>query len=268
MTGAATEPTTADGLRVCEDTYWREYYLAGDCDYEWCNGRLEEKPVSDDETFLVYAWLGELLRHYLRARPLARMVGLDMGFRLSLPTGTVIRRPDLGIVRNDNPHPLLPLDLSYHGTFDLCIEALSDKDRRGRDRDLVVKKAEYAAAGVPEYFIIHRDPARQAFYQRNAAGVYVPIATADGVLRSQVLPGLQFRLSDLHTQRGPEDLCQDPVYAGYVLPGWQVLTQQARVQTERAEAEATARRAAERELADLRARVGDGSGSESGSGNG
>jgi hypothetical protein len=154
------EPVSDAGRRVSEEEYWRRHYLESDIHYEWSDGHLEEKPMSDYDTYLVYAWFTELLRHFLRAHPIARMVALEMGFRLSLPTKTVICKPDLGVVRNDNSHPLLPLDCSYHGVFDLCIEALSDPDRGGVERDTVHKKSEYAAAGVPEYFILHREPER------------------------------------------------------------------------------------------------------------
>ena len=92
------EPHSADGLWVSEETYWKDYYLESDVHYEWNNGRLEEKPVSDYETYLVYAWFAELVRHFLRTRPIARMVALEMGFRLPLPTGTVIRKPDFGVM--------------------------------------------------------------------------------------------------------------------------------------------------------------------------
>jgi hypothetical protein len=139
------------GRRVSEETYWTRYYLESDIYYEWNNGILEEKPVSDYQTWLVYAWLVQLLQHFLIERPIAGMVALEMGFRLALPSGVAVRRPDLGVVRNDNPQPLLPLDRSYHGIFDLCIEALSDSERSASERDLIVKKAEYAAGGVPEY---------------------------------------------------------------------------------------------------------------------
>jgi hypothetical protein len=43
----SAEPQSADGLRVSEETYWKEYYLESDVHYEWNDGRLEEKPVSD-----------------------------------------------------------------------------------------------------------------------------------------------------------------------------------------------------------------------------
>jgi len=241
----------ADGLLVSEAVYWTEYYLESDHHYEWNNGRLEEKPVSDYETFLVYAWFGELVRHFLRTHPCAQLVGLEMGFRLPLPGGTVIRKPDFGVVRNDNPQPLLPLDCSYHGVFDLCIEALSDQERSGIVRDTVTKKAEYAAGGVPEYYILHQNPAHQAFYTRTPAGFYTPIAPRSGVICSRVLPGLQFRPTDLARRPELEALRDDPIYAGFVLPGWRAdreraaaAARQAEAQARRADAEAQAKREA------------------------
>ena len=287
---AMLSPGSADGLWVSEETYWQDYYLEADIHYEWNDGRLEEKPVSDYETYLVYAWFVELLRHFLRARPIARMIALEMGFRLPLPDKTVIRKPDLGIVRDDNPQTLLPREASYRGVFDLCIEALSVKERRGIERDTVTKKAEYAAGGVTEYYILHPAPEHQAFFTRTPAGVYMPLVPEDGVIRSRVLPGLQFRLADLTRQPAPETMRRDPVYADFLLPGWQeaerqVLTerearrlaenraeveaqralaearraeveaQRALAEARRADAEAQARQEAERALAELRAQL-------------
>ncbi len=237
LPAADATPHSAEGLLVSEAIYWTTYYLESDHHYEWNNGRLEEKPVSDYETFLVYAWFSELVRHFLRTHPCAQLVGLEMGFRLPLPSGTVIRKPDFGVVRNDNPQPLLPLDCSYHGVFDLCIEALSDQERSGIERDTVIKKAEYAAGGVPEYYILHKHPDHQAFYTRTAAGLYTPIAPQAGVICSRVLPGLQFRPTDLARRPELETLRDDPVYADFVLPGW-------RADRERAETEAKAKREA------------------------
>jgi len=249
----ARTPVSHDGREVTEEEYWRDYYFESDVHYEWNNGRLEEKPVSDYGTFLVYAWFTELLQHFLRARPGARMVALEMGFRLALPTGTVIRKPDLGVVRDDNPVPLQPLDASYRGVFDLCIEALSDKDRRGIARDAVTKRAEYAAGGVAEYYILHREPGHQGFYARTAAGVYVPILPAARVIRSRVLPGFQFRLDDLLTQPSPEAMRHDPVYAPFVLPGWREAEERAAAAIQ--EAQVTAQRAQAQAQADAQARA-------------
>ena len=41
------------------------------------------------------------MRHYLRLRAIAELVALEMGFRLALKSGTVIRKPDLGVVLDD-----------------------------------------------------------------------------------------------------------------------------------------------------------------------
>jgi len=228
-------PPSQAGRRVSEAEYWRTYYLDSDCHYEWNNGRLEEKPVSDYETFLAYEWFMHLLRLFLDNRPIAQMVALEMGFRLPLPTGTVIRKPDLGVVCNDNPEPLLSRDASYPGVFDLCVEALSDLERRDILRDTLVKKAEYAAGGVPEYYILHRTPEQQAFFARAADGLYAPIAPVDGVIRSRVLPGFQFRLADLCRRPEHATLRDDPVYAAFVLPGWREAEERARKAEQRAE---------------------------------
>lgn len=232
------EPVSEDGRWVSEEEYWREYYFVSDIHYEWNNGRLEEKPVSDYETYLVYRWFMLLLEHFLTSHPIARTVALEMGFRLPLPQGVVIRKPDLGVVRNDNPQPLLPHDCSYHGVFDLCIEALSDRERRGSERDTVVKKAEYAAGGVSEYVILHREPAQQAFYTLGPDGVYVPIAPTDGLICSRVLPGFRFRPQDLCRRPLHACLRDDPVYAHFVLPHWRHAEQRADAEAQRADVEA------------------------------
>lgn len=259
-------PGSHDGRMVSEDTYWREYYFESDIHYEWNNGRLEEKPVSDYATILVYQWLTALLRQFLKARPIAKLIALEMGFRLPLPSGVVIRKPDSAVVRDDNPQPLLPHDASYHGVYDLCIEALSDRKRRDIERDAVTKKREYAVGGVPEYYILHHAPEHQAFFGRTETGLYLPIEPEDGVIRSRVLPGFQFRVSDLIEQRDDEALRDDPVYAGFVLTRWredreraQAEARRADAEAARADAEAGARKALEAEVARLRADTSAGS---------
>jgi hypothetical protein len=243
---------------VSETDYWCHYYADADRPYEWNNGRLEEKPVSDQGTYLVYQWFVELLRHYLREHPVGQLAALEMGFRLALPDRTVIRRPDLGLVLAANPAPLLPLDRSYHGIFDLCVEALSDEDRASITRDLVTKKAEYAAAGVPEYYILHRTDGQLGFFSLNPAGRYQPIAPVDGVIQSRVLPGFQFRIDDLKRQPDPDRLLDDPVYP-FVLPGWREADRRAAAaEAQAAAAEAKAATEAERAAAEAERAAAEG----------
>ncbi len=206
---------------VIESDYWENYYENGDISYEWNNGYLEEKPVSDYLTYLMYQWFVNLLDYYLYENPKAQFTGLEMGFRLSLPHKTTIRKPDLGVVCHDNPIPLRLNDRSYQGIFDLCIEALSDSTVSERKRDTIIKKGEYATAGVREYYILYGHEGYTEFYRLNPSGIYVPIPRINGeVIQSTVLPGFQFRISDLHQRPSPDDMINDPIYQAFVLPGY------------------------------------------------
>jgi hypothetical protein len=221
-----------EGTRVSEADYWALYY-EHENGYEWNNGILEVKPVSDVLTYQIYAWLLVLLRFYLGTHHNARVIALETGFRLTLPGKVVIRKPDLGLVLDDNAVPLGDLDHFYHGTFDLCVEALSTSSEAEIFRDTEQKRREYEAAGVREYYILHHEPDWQLFYQRTPFGLYAPMARQDGIIRSSVVPGFQFRLADLQSQPQPETLIEDPVYAPFVLPQWQQ-DRAARVQAEQA----------------------------------
>ena len=153
------------------------------------------------------------------------------------------------MVRNDNPVPLSETDRSYHGICDLCVESLSDSSREESERDTVVKKREYALVGVKEYYILDPD-GQMAFYRRNEAGAYEPLsADADGVIRSSVLPGFQFRIADLYLMPPQEMMAEDPVYRHFVLLKLQAEIQRAEVAEERMLAE---RNRAERYAALLR----------------
>ena len=75
---------------------------------------------------LMFQWFfGFLLQQYLTVNPIARVVGLEMGFMLSLPDKTVIRKPDLAVILNSNTIGIDLDDRTYHGTFDMCFEFLS-----------------------------------------------------------------------------------------------------------------------------------------------
>lgn len=249
----ATKPLQTDKT-VQEAVYWRDYYELSDTVYEWNNGYLEEKPVSDQQTYLLYRWFVKLLELYLQTRPLADFTGLEMGFRLKLPDQITIRKPDLGVVLQTNPIPLKLKDRSYHGIFDLCVEALSDSDKQEIERDTVVKKAEYAAIGVQEYFILHEGEER-AFYRLNARGVYVPILPQGGIIHSEVLPGFRFRIADLSVRPDEEAMLNDPVYQDFVFPAWQRDKALRREAEQRAEAEAVQRREAEQRALEAEAEL-------------
>jgi hypothetical protein len=214
------DPNPPAGTRVSEADYWA-YYYEHENGYEWNDGALEVRPVSDTLTMRVYYWLLQLMQFYLETHDNAQLTSLEMGFRLRLADKVVIRKPDLGVVLDSNPIPLADLDRSYKGTFDLCVEALSDSTPAEIARDTEQKRREYEAAGVREYYILHHEPRWQRFYRRNAFGRYQPILTDNGVVQSEVVPGLRFRLEDLQRQPGSAAMIEDAVYAPFVLPAWQ-----------------------------------------------
>jgi len=211
-----------DGKAVSEAHYWRDYYGHPAFTYEWNNGILEEKPMADVRNAAIYRWLLVLLHAYLEVYPVARLVNLEIGFRLALPHKTTIRKPDLFAVRHDNPVPLHDLDRNYSGVVDLAIESLSDSTQQEIERDTVQKKDEYAAVGVQEYYILDATGEQMAFYYLTQGGNYAPITPVNGdVIRSTVLPGFQFRISDLHRQPTLLTLAADPLYQPFVLPDYQ-----------------------------------------------
>ena len=64
---------------------------------------------------------------------------------------------------------------------------------------------------------------------------YQPIDTSDGVVRSEVLKGFQFRVDDLYSRPSIDDLMHDPVYKHYVLPSKQEEIKRADAEKKRAD---------------------------------
>ncbi|MCP4697425.1 MAG: Uma2 family endonuclease [Gammaproteobacteria bacterium] len=227
--------------KITEAVYWEKYYdyYEEDVVYEWNDGILEEKPVSNYATMSVYDWFNKLLDHYLRIRPVAKKVLLEMGFRMALPRKIVIRRPDMGIVLHDNPVLLELDDTNYHGIFDVCVEAVSDIEPGAKKRDTVTKKREYARGGVKEYYILYFKNEALAFYRLGEDGTYVPIEPdSDGVIHSEALPGFRFRISDLYRRPSIEEMMEDTVYQDFVMPDYTETKKREKQAGQRAEAEA------------------------------
>lgn len=133
------------------------------------------------------------------------------------------------------------------------MESLSDSSRREIERDTVDKKREYAGIGVQEYYILDDRGRHTTFYRRTAWGGYATMElTGVGVIRSEVLPGCQFRVTDLYEQPTLEELASDEVYRGYIWPEYQAERYRAELAQERAEQELAQQRA-ERLAAQLRA---------------
>ncbi len=254
-----TIPRSEDGKRVGREEYRAHYADHSDFSYEWNNGYLEEKPVGDMIGFLLYDWFCLLLKHYLQSHPVAKPVGLE----LEVEFETMDRKPDLFVVRNDNPVPWREPNTKYTGVPDLVVESLSPLTNKGILRDTDVKRKEYARAGVKEYFILDHRGIETSFYRRNKKGFYQPIRTsAQGVIRSSVLPGFQFCRCDLKLFPSVETMANDRVYSSYMIPFHQKLKRQkeealrtAETEKQRAEAEKREKEEVLRQVEELKRRV-------------
>ena len=243
--------TPYDNLKVSEEIYWSHYYEYPDRHFEWKNGYLEEKPVGDFKNIRLAAWLDLVIKCFLNAYPIAKVVQLEFAFRMVLSTGISIRKPDFAVVLNDNPVILKDDDKSYKGTFDLCIESISDCTKKGIQRDTVYKKKEYLQSGVKEYYILDESGKEMAFYRLNNNGEYENIKPVDGdIIKSKVLPGFQFRISDLYKQPLIQEMAKDQLYQNFVFPFYKEEIERADREKKRADREK--RRAdLEKERADL-----------------
>ena len=247
-----------DGRYVTLEEYWVKWYENPyrdiDVSYEWNNGRLEACPPHTAPQLALCAWFLDLLRSYVSTLPIAKLINLGVGFVLTMedlaePCGErkAVRKPDIGVLLKSNPAPWGGVDQRHvGGVCDMVVEAVSDFTPEEVLRDTEEKKRDYALAGVKEYYILDPSGEHMRFYRLIAGGRYEEIEPdAEGVIGSEVLPGLQFRLEDLGRQRDIVELALDDVYFGYVFPGYRAAVAKAEAEARRADAEAAARLAAE-----------------------
>jgi len=229
-------PKSKDGLRVSEDNYWKYYYDHPDFNYEWNNGVLEEKAVSNLRGFNIFDWFYQLIKLYLITNLEGILVGLEIGFKLKLTNKKSIRKPDLAVIHNNNPVQMPPDDKTYKGCFDMCFEILSDSTTKAKENDTIVKKSEYCNFGVKEYYILDEKGKETAFYKLNKNGIYSQIRPLKGgIIKSTVLKDFQFRKKDLYTQPYFGDLTDDPVYKHFVLKDFQEKLDKAELRADKAE---------------------------------
>ena len=256
-----------DGRYVTLEEYWARWYENPyrdiDVSYEWNNGKLEAKPPHSAPQLVLCNWFLDLLRRYISTHAIAKLINLETGFVLTIedpaePSGQreAVRKPDIGVILKSNPAPWGGVDQRHFGgVCDMVVEAVSDSTLAEVLRDTEEKRRDYALAGVKEYYILDPSGEHMRFYRLISGGQYEEIQPdAEGVIGSEVLPGLQFRMEDLERQPDLVELALDDVYSGYVLPKLQIAINRAKAEAQRADAEAAARRAAEQRAEEAAAR--------------
>ncbi|MCY4411236.1 MAG: Uma2 family endonuclease [Caldilineaceae bacterium] len=273
---APVNPLAPDeGRHVTLQEYWDKWYENPypdvDVSYEWNNGILEAKPSSNAPQLDLGFWFLALLHQYVKTHDNAKLINMETGFVLTMedaaePSGIrkAVRKPDIGIILNSNPVSWGRVDQrSFAGVCDAVVEFLSDSTQVEVLRDTEEKRNDYALAGVQEYFILDPTGEHMHFYRLTPKGQYEEIEPdSREVIRSQLLPGLQFRLPDLYELPELEELALDEVYRGYVLLKYQAAVAAAAAETaarqhaeHQAAAETAARLQAEERLQALEAEL-------------
>lgn len=112
---------------------------------EFVDGFLEVPPMPTDAHQVILLFLYEALRGFVHPRGGKVLVA---PIRLQIHAGSY-REPDILLVR-DTKDPRR--QNRYWVGADLVVEIVSPDDP---ERDTVVKRADYAAAGIPEYWIVN-----------------------------------------------------------------------------------------------------------------
>ena len=169
-----------------------EYRLTPEFEGVWelIDGVLEKQPPATVEHQLILGNLiGEIISLCLEITPRPGWPFRNVGVAFS---ETFAPTPDIVYVRLERMH--LIRGSFFEGTPDLLAEVLS----KDRDRDLIRKRAKYAAAGVPEYWIV--DPANEVVIVLElSGGEYKEIAVmgrAD-TLTTPTIPGFALPLEQL-----------------------------------------------------------------------
>ncbi len=164
---------------------WSEeayFALPGDMLVEFDHGNVEVLPMPTMAHQFIVLHLFRLLDAFVRANDLGWVLAAPLPVRLR---PRVYREPDVIFLSADRPDRRAG---DYPDGADLVMEVVSG-GREDRRRDQVVKRAEYAAAGIPEYWIV--DPEESAItVLRLQNGEYVEHGRfTSGLAPSALLPG-------------------------------------------------------------------------------
>jgi Uma2 family endonuclease len=150
---------------------------------EFTNGQIEVLEMPTTSHQLILAFLYDSLKAFVKVRQLGIVVFAALRVRID---EAKFREPDVVFIQeNRREH----VQERYWTAADLVIEIVSGAPA-SRDRDLVKKRADYAAAKIPEYWIV--DPLkRQIFVLVLEGDEYVEFgAFAPGQhATSRILPG-------------------------------------------------------------------------------
>jgi Uma2 family endonuclease len=148
---------------------------------EFTDGRIEVLPMPTEEHQAIVFFLTTLLKAFIAQKKLGWAVALPFRVRIA---DSRFREPDILFLSEKNSSHR---DNRFWTHADLVVEVVSEDDRQ---RDLIQKRRDYAAAGIAEYWIV--DPRNQSItVLQLKRGKYLvhSEATRTGTVRSALLKG-------------------------------------------------------------------------------
>jgi Uma2 family endonuclease len=153
---------------------------------EFVDGRLQVLPMPDSLHQAIIRVLCNLIENFLERDPEARVVMAP--FKVFL-NDRLYREPDVAMMLGK--HAQRRTTQSWRGA-DLVVEVISESNR---EHDVVTKMIDYAAASIPEYWIV--DPEAKAITAFALVdGKYSQLESGD-VVQSRVMPGFTLDVAEL-----------------------------------------------------------------------
>ena len=175
-----------------------EAFLArpdSDLQAEWIEGRIEYRMPASLAHQLLCKFLLLILELFVSVRNLGTV--LDAPFLMKLASRPSGREPDLLFVSDINRARLR--DTYLDGPAELVVEIISPESR---ERDSGEKFDEYAAGGVPEYWLIDPELRTAEFYVLEGGTYRTAPIDAEGRFHSLVLQDFWIEVDWLWDQPG------------------------------------------------------------------
>ncbi|MHA1265563.1 MAG: Uma2 family endonuclease [Candidatus Helarchaeota archaeon] len=169
---------------VSEEVFWE--YVDEDSNCELIDGVLIIHSPPSEEHEDIFGYLYTLLRFYLEKTKSGKIYGSRFVMRLSSRWNP---EPDIIIIRPENYSKIK--SNYYEGAADLVIEILS---KSTRELDVTKKLPAFLKAGVTEVWLIDPEKKEIVIISQDNQTTYRD-HTSEEVIKSSVLPGLQFQVN-------------------------------------------------------------------------
>ena len=198
MSTLATRISPADHGRAMTLDEFRDAEVEEGYRYELARGVLEVTHVPGDPHNEVVCNIYRAIARYDQAHPRSiRRYGGASEFRLWLPGMVSGRNPDVAVVLRNTPK-----DYRGHRPPVLAFEVVS---KRGEARDYQVKREEYLAFGLREYWIVDPLARRVTVLIRDGDAWIERVFQGEQTAEGLVLPGLLLPLAELWAEEEPGD---------------------------------------------------------------